>query len=129
MIRRMLTYLLSSGITVLVDFLIFTVASYAGAGIALATALGRAVAAVVNFTVNRKAVFHSDGNVVIQFVKYIILVCISGAVSAFSISKLQEHFSTNVVVIKAFVECALFFVNYAVQHWLIFKNDHKESTE
>ena len=121
MLRRILTYLLSSGITVIVDFSVFTVAARAGAGVGLATALGRAFAAVVNFTINRKAVFHADGNVFWQFLKYILLVAVSGTVSAFAIKKAETYFSADVVIIKAFVECVLFVFNYLVQHFLIFR--------
>lgn len=121
MIRRIITYLLSSGITVLVDFAVFSGANALGAGIALSTALGRAVAAVVNFTINRNAVFQAEGNALVQFLKYILLVIISGSISAFAISQLQKVLPLNPTLIKVPVEAVLFFVNYAVQRLLIFK--------
>ena len=129
MIRRILTYLLSSGITVLVDFSVFKIASVCGAGVWLATYIARAVAAVVNFTINKKAVFQSEGSLLPQFIKYILLVAVSGTASAFMISEAKKVFSVDTFWIKAVVEGVLFFVNYAVQRVFIFRNKSKSESE
>lgn len=130
MIRRIITYMLSSGITVLVDFGIFTAATQLfGASVALATALGRAFAAIVNFTINRNAVFKSDGKVYVQFLKYISLVIVSGTISAFCVDNLSDLFAGNLTVTKAVVETVLFVFNYLVQRILIFRAPKKLPAE
>lgn len=127
MIRRILTYLMSSGIAVAVDFIIFTIAEHLGAGIPLATAIGRAVSCIVNFTINRRTVFQSDGNLPVQFLKYIALVIFSGSISAFTVTKLQKLLDIEPVIVKAFVESLLFVFNYFVQHFLIFRKPKQEN--
>ena len=130
MIRRIITYMLSSGITVLVDFGIFTAATQLfGASIGLATALGRAFAAIVNFTINRQAVFKSDGKIFVQFLKYITLVVVSGTISAFCVKYLETYFSGNLTLTKAIVETVLFVFNYLVQRLLIFRAPKKQPAE
>lgn len=129
MLRRIIKYMLSSGITVLVDFGIFTAAKFFGAGIGLATALGRAVAAIVNFTVNRNAVFKAEGNAVIQFLKYITLVAVSGTISAYSVEFLQNYIPGGAVAAKGVVETGLFVFNYVIQRVFIFRAPKNPSAD
>ncbi len=126
MIRRIIKYIMSSGIAAAVDFVIFAAVTHFGGSVALATACGRAISSVLNFTLNRNAVFRSDGKVAVQFVKYILLVCLSGTASALLISFLKSHLPLNVVVIKACVESLLFVVNYIIQRLFIFRSSRPE---
>lgn len=129
MIRRIITYLMSSGIAVLVDFGIFTAATHLGAGIVLATALGRVISSTVNFAINKKAVFQSEGSLLPQYLKYAALVIFSGSVSAFTVSHLVKIFPVEPVLIKAPVESLLFVFNYIIQHFFIFRSKKKAAPE
>lgn len=122
MFKRWLLYLLSSGTATVVDYVIFTIVMYAADNVFLATAAGRAVSMLLNFTLNRKMVFHSEGTVWKQLLKYCTLVLISGTVSAFTVDALNKWLPIPTVIIKAIVESCLFVVNYCVQRLLIFRS-------
>ncbi len=118
--KVILVYSLSSVLATVIDFLVFSVATWLGYSIWFSTAFARVGAAFVNFLLNRNVVFKSKGNVGKQLLKYTILVFISGALSAFIISRLRMIISANLMVVKAIVETGLFFFNYYVQRTFIF---------
>ena len=118
--KVILSYSLSSVLATVIDFLIFTFATVLGYRIWISTAMARMLAAFANFLSNKRVVFKSRGNGVSQFVKYALLVAVSGMFSALAISLLKDIISVNLIITKAIVETCLFFFNYYVQRTFIF---------
>lgn len=121
--KVIISYSLTSLISMIVDFVVFAFATGFGLNIGVAIALARCASSILNFTINRKAVFKSDGNLKIQFIKYILLVICSGFLSATLITFFSELLPVEVIVIKAIVETGLFFINYIVQRAFIFNKN------
>lgn len=118
--RLIISYTLSSFISVLIDFTVFSFSTKAGMNLWIATALGRLGSTVTNFSINRRVVFRSQRNIVMQLLRYLLLVFVSGTVSAMMISVLSQIISGKIIVIKAVVEGSLFFFNYYIQRNYIF---------
>lgn len=119
--KVILSFLFSSLLSVLIDFSIFSLSADAGADVWMATALGRAGSAFVNFSVNRNAVFKAGGSILRQLAGYMVLLAGSGTVSAVLVSVLSEYWPGRLIAIKAVVESGLFFFNYHMQHAVIFR--------
>ena len=85
-------------------------------------ALGRLGSTTINFSINRKAVFKTEGDILMQLLRYLLLVLVSGVVSAMMISVLSRILSGRIIILKAVVEGILFFFNYYVQHNYVFGN-------
>ena len=88
----------------------------------IATYVARACSCLVNFSLNKKMVFKGQGNTIVELIKYLILVVISGTISGWAVTHLSAlvPFITP-VVIKVPVEIILYMFNYKVQRTLIFK--------
>lgn len=121
MFRRIIKYMLSSGISVVLDLGIFKAATYFGASIGLATAIARAISSAVNFLLNRNAVFKAEGSILVQYLKYITLVVVCATVSAWSVEQLHKVIHIDPTVIKACVDTVLFVINYIIQKLFIFR--------
>lgn len=124
--KVILSFLLSSLLSVLIDFSIFSLSADAGADVWLATALGRTGSACVNFSVNRNAVFKSGGSIPRQLLEYLVLLAGSGTVSAVLVNTLSQYRPDRLIVIKAAVEGCLFFFNYYIQHAVIFRRGKEQ---
>ena len=120
-----LKYCISSLVTVVVDYLFFSVFISIGIKIILSTYLARLFAMIVNFTVNRKIVFNRAGNVYSQFIKYLALVLVSASISGYLVGFLDNHTGLPILLSKAMIEFILFFVNYYVQSRYVFQRQGK----
>lgn len=123
-----LKYSLSSLISSLIDYIIFAIAIAAGASILASTYIARAVSCLFNFGINKKVVFKGQGKTSTQFLKYIVLVIISGTISGWTVTELTGLFTgAYPVLIKIPVEVILYFFNYIIQRAFIFKGEKKEA--
>ncbi|MCI8726241.1 MAG: glycosyltransferase [Hungatella sp.] len=120
--QSIFSYTLSSFLAVLVDFTIFSLSTKSGINLWIAMALGRLGSTTINFSINRKAVFKTEGDILMQLLRYLLLVLVSGVVSAMMISVLSRILSGRIIILKAVVEGILFFFNYYVQHNYVFGN-------
>lgn len=111
----------SSFITMLADYIIFTVYVSLGGSLAGALISGRIVAGNINFLVNQKYVFHGAKKQLLKKLSlYWLLVIFSGIAVFFTINTLTELTGWNVLVVKALAELFMFFINFVVQRDLIF---------
>jgi len=93
-------------------------------GIFVATAFGRAISSLVNFTFNKRAVFKSDTPVGKTMRKYYTL-----AVTQMTVSYLMVYFISHflsvmgafTVIIKIIVDLCLFMVSFQIQRKWVFK--------
>ena len=125
--RIIISYSLAAFFSAIVDFTLFAITNNLGTSIWFSTGFARTISSGINFYFNRNKVFKSNGNVAVQFMKYILLVICSGTASAFLITRLLEVFSIQVLIIKGVVEVFLFFLNYYVQSSLIFVSRKREA--
>ena len=121
-----LKYGLSSGVSFLVDYGLFTLLYWLGLPIMIATYAARACSCVVNFQLNKGVVFRAGGNPAKQFVLYILLVIVSATVSGLAVTGLYALTQVHPALLKFCVDVVLFFGNYLVQKHLIFREKRED---
>jgi len=112
-------YGLSSIITAIVDFIIFSFALYFGYGILASNMFARTVSIGVQFLLLDKYVFHTKAKI-INFLLFAGYVYIMGIVSAWTQISATEHLNISTISAKISVEGILFFVNFAFLRLYIF---------
>jgi glycosyltransferase involved in cell wall biosynthesis len=121
-----LKYSLSSILSVVVDYSIFSYLYFHGQSLLTATYMARLGSALVNFTINRNVVFKYQGNIAAQFFKYVLLVAVSGTISGISISLVKQILEIPVITVKVVVELILYFMNFYIQRiWVFAKRKGK----
>lgn len=126
--KIILTYLLSSGISFVVDILAFSLLllllrNKVSADILIASYLARAISSIVNYIINKRYVFKNEKRRNYKaFIEYFLLVIINITVSGLLVSKIYSYIHMNATLIKIFVDLFIFFVNYYLQKLVIFKN-------
>ena len=124
---RIIKYLFSSLASFLVDIGLFAVLNgICHWGVFASTVLSRAVSSVVNFTLNKKVVFHSGASLSKSLVKYYSLAIPIMLFSAFGVKGLSllldlPENSFAITAIKFIVDIILFILNYNIQKKWIFK--------
>lgn len=111
----------SSLLTALVDNIVFIIVWSALGNILLGQALARAVATLVNFSLNRNFVFKHQAKKLPAFLKFVALVVFMGAVSYSMINMLVAYTGMGVIAAKILAETALYLINFATQRTLIFR--------
>ncbi len=128
-----INYLLSAGVCFAVDLALFSLFSlilknYVGDfAIFLATILARIISSLINYFLNRNAVFKVNNKVmdIKTLTKYYFLVVIQMLLSATIVSSLYKTFNIYETLIKIPVEIVLFFINYIIQKLFIFPKEEK----
>ncbi len=97
-------------------------------GVVGSTVLARIVSSIVNFTLNRRVVFHSHASPLRALAKYYALAVPVMLISAFGVRGLAlllglPSSSLWTTLVKLIVDCILFFVNFRLQKYWIF-SDH-----
>ncbi len=105
----------------LLDNLIFYVIWRRTGYILGAQVVARAVAVAVNYSMVRARVFASREGHQVLLPKYLLLVVASGTASYLGIKFATTSLHAGAMPAKLFIETLLFFVNFAVQRWFIFK--------
>ena len=117
---RLIKYSLVSLLSVLVEFVLFTILVHGPLSIMLATYVARGCSCLFNFTLNRKVVFQKEGHLAVQFIKYLALVVLSGTLSGAFVTLLDHFISGIVVLLKMVVDTLLYFMNYYIQKKWVF---------
>ena len=117
-------YALSSIITALADFIVFSIALSFGAHVFFANMLARTVSIGVQFTLLDKFVFHSKAKIV-KFLLFAGYVYGMGIISAVTQIEAIEKLGFPVILAKISVEGVLFFVNFAFLRLYIFTRKAK----
>lgn len=124
---RLIKYSLVSLLSVLVEFVIFTILVRGPLSILIATYVARGCSCLFNFTLNRKVVFQKEGHLGVQFVKYLALVVLSGTLSGLCVTFLDHFISGVVVLLKMIVDTGLYFMNYYIQKkWVFASKEPKD---
>ncbi len=113
-------------LTAALDNLVFYIAYRRTGNLLASQILGRVFAVAFNYSMVRRSVFYSQQRHLAVLPKYLMLVLASGAVSYAGIRLLISSTPLGAVPAKLMVETALFFANFAVQRFFIFRAGKKE---
>jgi len=99
---------------------------------AISAGFARVISSIFNFSVNRKAVFHSKGSLALTMARYYILWAFQllasiGLVELFS--RLISEKQGIVTVIKLIVDLFLYFVSFRVQQAWVFREKPQSGKE
>lgn len=128
--KTFIKYILSAGISFTLDLTLFTIFNIIferiipAKSVIVATITARIISSIINYHINRNAVFSSDKNNKFDkssFAKYVTLVIIQMLVSSFSVQIIHNITKINATLIKIPIECILFLCNYFIQKLFIFK--------
>jgi glycosyltransferase involved in cell wall biosynthesis len=116
----LLRFSMISLLTAAIDNVFFVLVLAFSGKLLISQLCGRAIAVAFNYTVVRKAVFHSHRGHAIVLPRYLALVAISGSLSYSAILVLSSRFAFPVITAKLIAETALFFANFALQRDFVF---------
>lgn len=133
--RVIFKFFLSSGLSFLIDYGIFTLLVCLladnvdrSARLLLATVTARLISSVCNYVMNRKAVFQSQASVQGSLVKYYVL-CVCQTAASYGLVYLfawllnLQGFSES--LIKIMVDIVLFFISFQIQNKWVFRETGK----
>lgn len=134
--RFILSFFANSVISMLIDISLFYILcriflkSFGNFTVIFATVISRAISSFVNFSANRKRVFHCE-NFKNPILKYYALAIPQMLVSALAVTLLKIIFSANSALstcLKLIVDTILFFISYRIQNcWVFSKKGKKEN--
>lgn len=125
--KTIITYLLSSSLSFIVDIVAFSIIIYFiknkfTESILISSYIARAISSIVNYVVNKKYVFKNEKKRNYKaFIEYFLLVIINITVSGLLVTKIYNYIHFNVTIIKVVIDTIIFFVNYFLQKLIIFK--------
>lgn len=121
--QTIITYLVSSGLSFVVDLSIFTLVQYLIGNILISSYIARVFSSVFNFLFNKYIVFKNQKKRDFRaMIEYFVLVLINITISGTLVTKLYKLIHFNVTIIKALIDAIIFVVNYILQKLVIFKN-------
>ena len=126
-----LAFVVSSGISCIVDYLIFTALVFLLEGrltrwskLLLAVFPARAVSSALNYTLNRKAVFRSEAPMKQTLIRYYTLCVLQTSASyglVFLLSTICDAGSALEVWLKVIVDIFLFLISFRIQQRWVFR--------
>lgn len=94
-------------------------------GIVAATAIARAGSSLLNYSINKRTVFHSKEKTSLSLIRYYILCILQAAASAGSVAVLYALTRLDTSAIKLIVDVILAFLSYRVQQTWVFGRDKR----
>ena len=125
--RTIITYLLSSGLSFIIDIVAFSIIIFFlkdkfTESIIISSYIARCISSIVNYIVNKKYVFKNKKKKNYKaFIGYFLLVVINVTISGLLVAKIYNYIHFNVTLIKVVIDTVIFFVNYFLQKLIIFK--------
>jgi putative flippase GtrA len=120
-------YIFATFAVVAVDYAIFIAAFPLTGSVVASTYAGRCVALFVQYFAGKNWVFYSKDSMTRSFPRYVLLVAVSGFISAALIRTLTEWTGIGVVLAKVVAELVLFPFNFTVQKELVFPSADREA--
>lgn len=127
--KTIFTYLLSSGLSFVVDIISFSIILYFIKdrfvdAILLSSYVARVISSVVNYIVNKKYVFKNEKKRNYKaFTEYFLLVIINITISGLLVTKVYNYIHLNATFIKVIIDSIIFIINYFLQKLVIFKKN------
>lgn len=124
--KEILKFSASSFAGFLVDYAMFAILSaltsgLGNAGVWVSNVGARAVSGSVNFLINRRLVFHSSKPLWKEALGYVLLAVCILLCNTVLMDLLVNRAGLNRYAVKIPVEIVFFFVNWSLQHFVIFK--------
>ena len=126
--KTIITYLVSSLLSFVVDLLAFSIVLYFlkdkfSESILISSYIARSISSIFNYVVNKKLVFKNNVKKNFKaFIEYFVLVIVNITISGTLVTKIYKYIHYNATFIKALVDGLIFLVNYFLQKYVIFKN-------
>lgn len=127
--KTVFTYLLSSGLSFIVDIISFSIILYFIKdkfvdAILLSSYVARAISSAVNYIVNKKYVFKNEKKRNYKaFIEYFLLVIINITISGLLVTKVYNYIHLNATFIKVIIDSIIFIINYFLQKLVIFRKN------
>lgn len=116
-------YILSSIVTAVFDYLVFLlVLPVTGGNILLSTYLSRGASVCINYALVRNMVFDSRTKLRRTLPLYLLLVCVSGFLSASMVMCFESLLGLDARIGKLLAEAVLYLINFSIQRDFIFRN-------
>lgn len=115
-----LRFNLSSILSVIIDYTLFSLVLSFGLGVAWAIGIGRICAGSVNFIINRNLVFKSDNDYRTSLILYMVSLLMFGTLSYWIIHALGSLAEINLLLAKMIAEGLLYLFSFLVQRDVVF---------
>lgn len=92
------------------------------ANILIATVFARMISSLVNYSINRKVVFESNGDVKKSLLYYYLLAIVQMTASAYLVSAIYYLVQAVEALIKILVDTSLFVGSYLLQKYVVFRD-------
>ncbi len=119
--KDIIKFSLSSIISFIIDYSMFTIFSLFIKNISLCNIFARIISALVNYTINRKYVFQSKNNLYKSIISYILLAVFILILNTFLLNIFVYKIMLNKFLAKVIVEIILFIFNFIIQKRFIFR--------
>ncbi len=120
--KEIIKFSLSSIISFIVDYLLFSIFTIIGLNITLSTIIARILSATLNFTINKNIVFKSQKNTPKALKEYALLAIVVLILNVGIINLLALFM--NKYIAKLITEIILFAFSLTIQKLVIFKKDN-----
>ncbi|QOV18155.1 bifunctional glycosyltransferase family 2/GtrA family protein [Blautia liquoris] len=108
-------------------FTVFT-GEFGGIGLMASNVTARIVSSIVNFTLNRKFVFHIENNLWQSALKYFTLAAGILIGDTFVLNRIVANTTLNPYVAKLITEAFFFIISWFEQHLFVFRKEGKSRT-
>lgn len=119
--KEILKFSASSFVGFLIDYVLYSILLLFIANLRIANIGARIVSATVNYTLNRKFVFHSKRGIAKSAVQYVLLAAAILFGNTIFLEWLTNICEINQMVAKILVEITFFILSWLVQRCVIFK--------
>ena len=121
--KEIIKFSLSSIISFLVDFLLFTIFTFIFHSITLSNIVARFISASVNYTINRVHVFNSKDSIYQSIFSYFLLALFILILNTLVLNILVYKLFVNKYIAKIITEVILFIFSWFIQRKYIFNNN------
>ena len=121
--KEIIKFSLSSIISFLVDFLLFTIFTFIFHSITLSNIVARFISASVNYTINRVHVFNNKGGIYQSIFSYLLLALFILVLNTLVLNILVYKLFVNKYIAKIITEVILFIFSWFIQRKYIFNNN------
>jgi putative flippase GtrA len=118
----LLRYFFAAVLSSLIDLIVFSISILFGLSILNSNIWGRSISLLVNFLLLRNLVFKDKNKSFLKFSVYIGYVYLIGYISALLQVAISNHFDSNLILIKIFVESLLFIINFSFLRTVVFQH-------
>jgi len=122
LLRFLFSSVFSSVVDVLLFGLVFALTKYILASFLLA----RVISSLINYQLNKTAVFHDNRRIAPTIAQYYVLVAVIGTLSYLLLQLLVKRLNFGAMPAKIMADCVLFFASFLIQRDFIFGK--KENT-